>query len=64
MVQSFNSGMVDQSSCVGDDSTGRTADVLVDFEYFLNAFGYNKGRVESSLYGKDDSLIDLDADCG
>ena len=63
MVEGFASGVVDESPGVGDDSTGCAADVLVDFEYFLYAFGYDEGGVESSLHCEDDSLLDLDADC-
>jgi hypothetical protein len=41
MVQGLSSSVVDESPGIGDDSTGGTADMLIDFEYFLYAFGYD-----------------------
>ena len=62
MIESLNSSVLDQSSSVSDDSTRSTADVLVDFEYFLDRFRNNNSGLQSPLGGEDNPLSALDSD--
>lgn len=62
MVQGLDTSMFDEGACVGDDTTGCTADMGIDFEDLLDGFGDNEGRVESALHCKHYSLCRLDAD--
>ena len=45
VVQSFNSTVLNESTGVSDDSTSCTADVLIDLEYFFNAFRNDESRL-------------------
>ena len=53
--------MLDQGSCICDNSTGSTTDMLIKLKYFFNAFGDDKSGIESSFNGKDNTLIDFDS---
>ena len=64
MVESFNSAVFDESSGIGDDTTGCTTDVLVDLKDFFNGLRDNEGRLESPLDSKHDAFGALDADSG
>lgn len=63
MVESLDSSVLDETSGIGDDTTGGAANVVVDLEYFLYALGHNKSGVESPLYSQDDSLGYFDSYC-
>ena len=64
MIEGFNSAVFDESSGIGDNTTGRTADVLVNLEYFFNGLGDDEGGLESPLNSKHDAFGALDADSG
>ena len=64
MVEGFNSAMFDESSGIGDDATGCTADVLVNLEDFLDGLRDDEGGLESPLDGEHDAFGALDADGG
>ena len=38
MVEGLNSCMLNEGSGICDNTTGSTADMFINFEYFLNAF--------------------------
>ena len=56
--------MFDESSCIGDDTAGCTADVLVNLEDFLDGLRDDEGGLESPLDGEHDAFGALDADGG
>lgn len=62
VVKSFDASMFDESSSVGDNTTGRAANVRVDFEDFFDWLRNDKSRLKSSFDCENDSFWTLDAD--
>ena len=61
MVECFKSAVLDEGSSVSDDSTGGTADVLIDLKNLFDGFGNNKCRIEPPLDSQHHTLITFDA---
>ena len=49
VVKCFNSTVLDKSTGISDDTTGCTADMLVDLEYLFHAFRNDESRVKSAF---------------
>jgi len=64
VIEGFNSAVFNQGSGIGDDSTGRTADMFINLEYFLNGFRDDEGGLQPPLNCKYDSFRALDSNGG
>lgn len=63
VIKGLNSSMFNESSGISNDAWGGTANMRIDFEYFLDAFRYNKSWVKSSFDSKDNSIRYFEANC-
>lgn len=62
MIEGLDTSMFNQSSGIGDDSTGCATDVRVDFKDLFDGFWDDEGGLESAFDCQDDSFCGLDAD--